>query len=112
MKNNEEETKTVQKIVEIKSLDDRINDLIEMGKEKKYVTFEQIVESLKGLDVDNDSLDKIYNELMENDYAHFFGLEECVSKDSYLGLSISMQPTDEYKKVVDIRYEKYEELER
>ena len=44
MKNNEEETKTVQKIVEIKSLDDRINDLIEMGKEKKYVTFEQIVE--------------------------------------------------------------------
>lgn len=67
MKNNEEETKTVQKIVEIKSLEDRINDLIEMGKEKKYVTFEQIVESLKGLDVDNDSLDKIYNELMEND---------------------------------------------
>lgn len=67
MKNNEEETKTVQKIVEIKSLDDRINDLTEMGKEKKYVTFEQIVESLKGLDVDNDSLDKIYNELMEND---------------------------------------------
>ena len=67
MKNNEEETKTAQKIVEIKSLDDRINDLIEMGKEKKYVTFEQIVESLKGLDVDNDSLDKIYNELMEND---------------------------------------------
>ena len=67
MKNNEEETKTVQKIVEIRSLEDRINDLIEMGKEKKYVTFEQIVESLKGLDVDNDSLDKIYNELMEND---------------------------------------------
>lgn len=49
---------------------------------------------------------------MENDYAHFFSLEECVSKDSYLGLSISMQPTDEYKKVVDIRYKKYEELER
>lgn len=43
---------------------------------------------------------KFANELMENDYAHFFGLEECVSKDSYLGLSISMQPTDEYKKVV------------
>ena len=55
---------------------------------------------------------KFANELMENDYAHFFGLEECVSKDSYLGLSISMQPTDEYKKVVDIRYKKYKELER
>ena len=67
MKNNEEETKTAQKIVEIKSVDERLKDLIKIGKEKKYVTFEQIVESLKGLDVDNDSLDKIYNELMEND---------------------------------------------
>ena len=67
MKNNEEETKTAQKIVEIKSVDERLRDLIKIGKEKKYVTFEQIVESLKGLDVDNDSLDKIYNELMEND---------------------------------------------
>ena len=67
MKNNEEETKTAQKIVEIKSVDERLKDLIKIGKEKKYVTFEQIVESLKGLDVDNDSLDKIHNELMEND---------------------------------------------
>lgn len=67
MKNNEEETKTAKKIVEIKSVDERLKDLIKIGKEKKYVTFEQIVESLKGLDVDNDSLDKIYNELMEND---------------------------------------------
>ena len=67
MKNNEEETKTAQKIVEIKSVDERLKDLIKIGKEKKDVTFEQIVESLKGLDVDNDSLDKIYNELMEND---------------------------------------------
>ena len=65
--NNNEEIKTTQKIVEIKSLEDRIKDLIEMGKKQKYVTFEQIVESLKGLDMDNDSLDEIYNALMEND---------------------------------------------
>ena len=65
MENNEE--KTVQKIVEIKSLEDRIKDLIEIGKKQKYVTFEQLVESLKGLDMDNDSLDEIYNTLMEND---------------------------------------------
>ena len=65
MENKEE--KTVQKIVEIKSLEDRIKDLIEIGKKQKYVTFEQLVESLKGLDMDNDSLDEIYNTLMEND---------------------------------------------
>ena len=66
MKNNEED-KTVQKIVEIKSLEERIKDLIEIGKKQKYITFEQLVDSLKGLDMDNDSLDEIYNTLMEND---------------------------------------------
>ena len=66
MKNNEE-NKTVQKIVEIKSLEDRIKDLIEIGKKEHYVTFEQIVESHKGLEMDNDSLDEIYNALIEND---------------------------------------------
>ena len=65
--NNNEEVKTTQKIVEIKSLEDRINDLIKLGQEKKYITFEQIVESLKGLEMDNDSLDEIYNALMEAD---------------------------------------------
>lgn len=65
--NYNEETKTAQKIVEIKSLEDRIKELIELGKEKKYITFEQLVDSLKGLDMDNDSLDEIYNALMEAD---------------------------------------------
>ena len=37
MKNNEE--KAAQKIVEIKSLDERIADLIEIGKKQKYITF-------------------------------------------------------------------------
>ena len=67
MKNNEKETKTAGKIVEIKSLEERIEELIEIGKKQKYITFEQLVESLKGLDMDNDSLDEIYNTLMEND---------------------------------------------
>lgn len=55
---------------------------------------------------------KFANELTENDYAHFFCLEKYVTKDSYLGLSISMQPTNEYKEAVDIRYKKQEETER
>ena len=65
MKNNE--TETVKGIAEIKSLEDRINDLLELGKNKKYITFEQLAEALKGLEIDNDSLDEIYNTLMDND---------------------------------------------
>lgn len=57
----------VKKIVEIKSLEERIDDLIKLGKEKKYITFEELADSLKGLDIDNDSLDEIYNTLMENE---------------------------------------------
>ncbi len=73
MKNNEKKVETketkesVKEIFEIKSLEERINDLIKIGKEKKYITFEQLADALKGLDVDNDSLDEIYNTLMEND---------------------------------------------
>lgn len=65
MKNNE--NNTVKEIAEIKSLEDRINDLITLGKEQNYITFEQLAEALKGLEIDNDSLDEVYNTLMDND---------------------------------------------
>ncbi len=65
--NNNEEAKTAGKIVEIKSLEDRIKELVDMGKTNGFITFEQIVESLKGLEMDNDSLDEVYNTLIEND---------------------------------------------
>lgn len=74
-----------------------------------------LTKSLRKLLIDKNTREETINsskELEKYDYAHFYNLEECVDKDSYLGLSISMQPTDEYKKVVDIRYKKYEELER
>lgn len=75
MKNNEKNIElkkdakkdVIKEIGEIKTLEDRIKDLIHIGKEKKYITFEQLADTLKGLDVDNDSLDEIYNTLMEND---------------------------------------------
>ena len=77
-----EDAKTAQKIVEIKSLDDRIKDLIEIGKKQKYITFEQLVESLKGLEMDNDSLDEIYNTLMDNDIQVIAeGEEEATDED-------------------------------
>ena len=77
-----EDAKTAQKIVEIKSLEDRIKDLIEIGKKQKYITFEQLVESLKGLEMDNDSLDEIYNTLMDNDIQVIAeGEEEATDED-------------------------------
>ncbi|MBQ8659588.1 MAG: RNA polymerase sigma factor RpoD [Bacilli bacterium] len=54
-------------MVEIKSFEDRKKDLIELGKKNDNVlTFEELAEALKGLDIDNDSLDELYNALMEN----------------------------------------------
>lgn len=81
-----EETKNVEVesakiIVEIKSLEDRIKELIEVGKEKKYITFEQLAESLKGLEIDNDSLDDIYNTLMENEIQVVTDEEEAAGED-------------------------------
>ena len=54
-------------MVEIKTFEDRKNDLIELGrKNDNTLSFEQLAEALKGLEIDNDSLDELYNALMEN----------------------------------------------
>jgi RNA polymerase primary sigma factor len=53
------------KIAEIKSFDERKAELIEEGTKKGFITFEQLADALKGLDMDADSLDKLYTDLME-----------------------------------------------
>lgn len=53
-------------IGEIKTIEERKKSLIEAGKKLGYVTYEQLVEELKGLDVDSDTLDDLYNALVEN----------------------------------------------
>lgn len=55
------------KVKEIKSFEERKEELIKKGKEKGNITFEELASALKGLDVDNDSLDDLYNSLIEND---------------------------------------------
>ena len=52
-------------VEEIKTLDERKNKLLEIGKNQGYVTYEQLAEQLKGLDVDSDTLDELYNFLVE-----------------------------------------------
>ena len=61
-----EKKKTVKKVKEIKSFEERKNELIEKGKKEGKITYEELAEALKGLDVDNDSLDELYNDLIEN----------------------------------------------
>ncbi len=50
---------------EVKTLDERKNELIEEGKKKGYITFEELAAALKGLDMDADSLDELYNAFVE-----------------------------------------------
>ncbi len=50
---------------EIKTLEERKNKLLAKGKKQGFITYEQLAEELKGLDVDSDSLDDLYNALVE-----------------------------------------------
>lgn len=53
-------------MVEIKTLEERIEELLKLGKKEGVITFEQLADTLKGLEIDNDSLDNLYNVLVEN----------------------------------------------
>ena len=54
---------------EIKSFDERKEELIKKGKQQGYITYEDLAASLKGLDIDADALDDLYNVFMENSIA-------------------------------------------
>ena len=54
---------------EIRSFQERKEELVKLGKEKGYVTYEQLASVLKGLDLDSDSLDELYNAFNENSIA-------------------------------------------
>lgn len=50
----------------IKTFDERIDDLVKLGKEQGYLTYEQIAKKTIDLDLDSEALDKLYNILTEN----------------------------------------------
>ena len=52
-------------VEEIKTLDERKDKLLKLGQKQGYVTYEQLAEQLKGLEVDSDSLDELYNFLVD-----------------------------------------------
>ncbi len=53
-------------ISEIKSLEERKEELLKIGKEKGYITFEQLAEAIKNLEIDSDALDEVYNFFLGN----------------------------------------------
>ena len=65
-------------IEEIKTFEERKNELLEKGKEKGFVTYEELANKLKGLEIDSDSLDELYNALIENNI-------EIVNDESEVG---------------------------
>ena len=50
----------------IKSFDERIEELVKTGKEQGYLTYEQIAKKTLDLDLDSNALDELYNVLTEN----------------------------------------------
>lgn len=54
---------------EIKTFEERKLELVKSGKEKGFVTYEELAAALKGLDLDADSLDDLYNAFNENGIA-------------------------------------------
>ena len=63
-------------MVEIKTLEERVSDLLVIGKKEGVITFEQLADSLKGLDVDGDTLDKLYNIFVDNNIMVVSGTED------------------------------------
>ena len=49
---------------ELKTFKEREEYLIKKGKEEGFITYEEIAKTLKGLDVDSDNLDELYNKLI------------------------------------------------
>ena len=64
---------------EIKSFEERKKELVKVGKEKGFVTYEELANALKGLDLDSDALDDLYNTFNENNIAIVSEEEETSS---------------------------------
>ena len=62
-------------VAKIKTIEEREEELIKLGKEKGYITYEVLAEALKGLEVDSDTLDELYTKLVSN------GIEIVASED-------------------------------
>ena len=68
-------------VKEIKTFEERKLELIEKGKKEGFITFEELANSLKGLDIDSDALDELYNAFLENGITVISNEEESSSEE-------------------------------
>ena len=66
---------------EIKTFDARKKELIELGKKNGHITYEELANKLKGLELDADSLDDLYNAFRENNIEIISETEEDSDDD-------------------------------
>ena len=74
-------------IEEIKSVETIKKELIETGKKEGFITYEMLAKELKGLEVDSDTLDDLYNTLVDNNI-------EVISETTDNNISIEENPED------------------
>lgn len=53
-------------VEEITTMEERKNKLIKLGEKQGYITYEQLADQLKGLEIDSDTLDDLYNSFIEH----------------------------------------------
>ena len=67
---------------EIKTFEERKEELVKKGKLKGFITYEELANSLKGLDLDSDALDDLYNTFNLNNIAVISEEDDDTSSDS------------------------------
>ena len=87
---------------EIKTLEERKQSLLELGKKEGYITFEQLADALKGLDVDNDALDDLYNFLIENGITVVASEEDVKSSENTGASEVKILAEEDLTKDINI----------
>ena len=67
---------------EIKTFEERKEERVKKGKLKGFITYEELANSLKGLDLDSDALDDLYNTFNLNNIAVISEEDDDTSSDS------------------------------
>ena len=65
-KPKKEKKSVISDATPIKTMDERKEELLKIGKQDGFLTFEQLANALKGLEMDAESLDDLYNFLRDN----------------------------------------------
>ncbi len=90
-------------IQEIKTINERKENLIKKGKKEGFVSYEDIVNELKGLEVDSDSLDDLYNTLVENNIEIISETADNSNDDDTAGGGIENTPVESLTMSKDIK---------